>query len=217
MLANVHLARSQTFQNLDFEHPVLPFDPLNSRVAATNAVPGWTPYLLGNPQGDVAYNTVSIGGVQVSLEGLGGPIPIVQGNYSVMLQGSLGGLPISAGIGQVGQIPITAQSLMVFGLVGPSDVSFGHDPFPGSHRLEMDLIGSTDNYNIYQADISMFAGQTGELLFTANSTYTDIIDNIIFSSSPVPEPSSTALLALGSLFILSRRSILTIFQHRKNS
>jgi hypothetical protein len=61
-------------------------------------------------------------------------------------------------------------------------------------------IGSTANYVIMGGDVSAFAGQTGQLLFTAlpNVGY-GLLDNIQFSTAAVPEPSTFALVALGSL------------------
>ena len=55
-----------------------------------------------------------------------------------------------------------------------------------------------------------YAGQTGELLFTDPSFLgfqggPAIIDNIQFSSNPLPEPSELALAALGTLLLGFRR------------
>jgi hypothetical protein len=71
----------------------------------------------------------------------------------------------------------------------------------------LSLIGlvHTANYNIYEANIGAFAGQTGQLLFTSTGYPTavgDMIDNIQFSSSPIPEPSPSLLLLLGSGVII---------------
>ena len=74
---------------------------------------------------------------------------------------------------------------------------------------------STPNYDIMAADISAYAGQTGELRFTApdgnilNNGYpfgaNGLIDNIQFSSSPVPEPQAAVLGVLGVVLFLLRR------------
>ena len=77
----------------------------------------------------------------------------------------------SAAIGQTGQIPTNAMSLKFWGY--STDVSFG------GQTLSLVLLGRhTPHYNIYGADISAFAGQTGQLLFTAQPQSLDIIDNI---------------------------------------
>ncbi len=82
-----------------------------------------------------------------------------------------------------------------------NDVSFN------GQTLSLTVLGSTPNYNIYGADISAFAGQTGQLLFTAAPQTIDIIDNIQFSNLAVPEPTTLALTALGGAFLCLRRRI----------
>ena len=65
--------------------------------------------------------------------------------------------------------------------------------------------GSSDNYNIYAADVSAYAGQTAQLLFTAVAGNAGMLDNIQFSSTAVPEPNQFALAALGTLLLGCRR------------
>ena len=62
-------------------------------------------------------------------------------------------------------------------------------------------ISNTLNYTIYGADISAYAGQTGQLLFTAPLQTGALLDNIQFSSVAIPEPSALTLFALGSLLL----------------
>jgi hypothetical protein len=195
-------AHGQGFVNLDFENATVTPVPGNpNHIVASDAIPGWTAYLGGNPQTSIGYDTVSLGGAAVFLEDAnapsgGGPLPI-QGNYSMLLQGSTASTPTAASIGQIGQIPANSLSLIFWGY--SSDVSFG------GQNLSLVVLGSTPNYNIYGADISAFAGQTGQLLFTAQSGSEDIIDNIQFSPSAVPEPSEFALSVLGALLLGFRR------------
>jgi len=196
-------ARCQGFFNLDFEQPITPLNPVNFEVATSNALPAWTAYAYGNPQSSIVYNTVSLGAAAVSLQGPGSLEPILQGSYTVILQGSSGGPPGSAAIGQIGQIPLSAESLVFWGYVGLDNVSFD------GYTLPLVQIGSTAHYNIYGADISPFAGRTGELLFTAPPSYMELVDNIQFSSQAIPEPGIYALSALGALLagwrVLRRR------------
>ena len=49
-------------------------------------------------------------------------------------------------------------------------------------------------------NISMFAGQTGELRLGSDG---GVVDNIQFSLEPIPEPSAFALFVLGSLLFLN--------------
>lgn len=189
---------SQGFMNLNFENATIV--PDNSQgipfVYAANAIPGWTAYINGVPQADIVYNSQALSAASVNIEGTNnaGGLPLIQGRYFMFLQGARNFDPNhpvytnSAGIGQVGQIPLTAMSLRFWGLSGLSTVSFGGTTLP------LVILGSTPNYNIYGADVSAHSGQTGELLFTALHEQGAYIDNIQFV---VPEPSSIALTITG--------------------
>jgi hypothetical protein len=65
------IARCQgSFVNLDFESPIVTWDPTQpAEVPITNALPGWTGYLGTEQTGSVAYNTVGAGGPAISLQG----------------------------------------------------------------------------------------------------------------------------------------------------
>ncbi len=192
-----HSGSSQGFVNLNFEHPILPLTPDEFRaVPITNALPGWTGYLYGSPVDRVAFNGLSLGGAQISLQNSNG-FPPIQGNYSVLLQGSTPSFQGSAAVGQTGQIPADALSLRFWG--GISQVSFKGQIIP--HMA----IGAGPNYTIYGGDISAFSGQTGELLFTAFPSRFWVLDNIQFSTEAIPEPRSLGLFALGGLLFGLRR------------
>jgi hypothetical protein len=193
LLASGNAMSQGIFQNLDFEHPITPLTPVNFQVPTSDGMPEWTAYTYGNPQSTIVYNTLSLGAAAVSLQGPGSLEPILQGGYTVILQGASGGTPGGAAIGQIGQIPLTARSLVFWGYVGLDNVSFDGQALP------LIQTGNTAHYNIYGADISTFAGQSGELLFTAPPTYMDLVDNIQFSDQPVPEPSVLGLSVLGAL------------------
>ena len=112
----------------------------------------------------------------------------------------------SAAIGQTGQIPFSAKSLTFWGTIGGMQATFNGLP------IDFIVTGSTANYTIYSADISAYAGQTGQLLLT-DPYYGNAlggpatIDNIQFSSTAVPEPCAFALAALGGLLLGFRRRI----------
>jgi hypothetical protein len=201
---------AQSFTNLNFENPILPLSPTFNTVSAGNAIPDWSAYTgpTGNPTNSssvgfstIFYDTVSLGGAIVALEDTnapngGGPFPI-QGSYSVLLEGSIPAAASTASIGQTGTIPITAQSLS-FDLgnsFGTVQISFN------GQALSFVAISNALNYTVYGANISPFAGQTGQLLFTAPVNDSALLDNIQFSSLPIPEPSEFALAALGALFL----------------
>ena len=74
-----------------------------------------------------------------------------------------------------------------------------------SQALLYFTVGTTANYNIYQMDVSNYAGQTGQLLFSAPYGYGGSIDNIQFSTTAVPEPGTLALAVLGASLLGFRR------------
>jgi hypothetical protein len=192
-------AQGQGFLNLAFENTTITtiHNPGGDTYAATT--PGWTVntvnYVNGDPN-SVPYNNIAIDSPAVNLEGTDCPFPSVRaiaGNYSFFLQG---GSRFSlntdgASIGQIGQIPTGALSLIYWG--SSMNVSFD------GQSLGLVVLGSTPNYNIYGADISAFVGQTGQLLFSVPWQSGAILDNIQFSTSSVPEPSTFALVGLGGL------------------
>src|SRR5204863_8899967 len=70
--------------------------------------------------------------------------------------------PTSAALGQTGLIPADARSLR---FTANLDVSSLFVTFNGQN-LPFIPLTSGSNFEVYAADISRFAGQTGELLFT---------------------------------------------------
>ena len=192
-------ACAQGFVNLDFEDANLSGYSAGP-VPAVDAIPGWTAYLGGMALTNINYNVT--GGITIEGSHRGSSI---QGNYFIYLEGSGGFLQPdeNASIGQTGTIPATARSMIFWGaFYTPFDIiSFNGQPLPVTGT------GSGANYSIYGVNISAFAGQTGQLLFTSRSTPAaggDAIDNIQFSSSAVPEPGVLSLLGLGGLFLASR-------------
>jgi hypothetical protein len=191
-----------TFRNLDFEGATPPFVPSLNGVYSSNAIPGWTPYFGDAPADEVIYNDIGLGGATVSLHSLRSPFfhPL-QGIYNVLLQGaSAGPQPRdSAAIGQTGVIPQDAQSLLFFFSPGSAvQVTFGGQP------VSTVLVGSRSDCLILGAKISAFAGQSGELRFTVPPGNGALIDNIQFSTLPIPEPSIFVLSALGAAALAFR-------------
>ena len=198
-----------TFQNLDFENPVLPLIRDSSfEVPITNALPGWAGYLGVFQVDRVVYNTVSLGAAAISLQGPGSGLPAIAGNYSVVLQSAFGVAPDgTAAVGQTGQIPVTARSLRFYGSTDMQVTFIGQS-------LTLFGLGIGPNYQIVGADISGFAGQTGELKFlipdlTPLGSTSSYLDNIVFSSQSIPEPSVLGLFGLGALLFAYRSRRLT--------
>jgi len=214
-----HIASGQAFANLDFEDTTITavlINPFSDIYAYIGTLPGWTWSPLGNaagvnPDREVSLNTIVLNAPAVTLHGLDDiGYPAIEGNYSILLQG--GGsrsVPVTSysAIWQTGQVPSNARSITYWG--GALQVTFNGQP------LAPVAIGNAANYTIWGADISAYAGQTGELRFTipwlpTSSSDGALLDNIQFSLMQVPEPSSLVLCGLSLLFVLGTRLIRTV-------
>lgn len=191
-----------TFQNLGFESPVLPLiyvSPGYPYVLASSAVPGWIPYLVDQAQSDVLYNVRTGGGSAVGLHDWMSSTAPLEGNYSLLLQPGVspsGGGRTAAAVGQTGTVPAAAKSLRFLAAYGQFTVSFA-----GQSLAPVALSSGPNFSTLFGVDISGFAGQSGELRFTApdieggpNDVF---LDSIRFSTVAIPEPRVLALCALG--------------------
>jgi hypothetical protein len=204
LLFTIQLGFSQGFVNLNFENATFVSDPSSgfypSAVYASNAIPGWTAYVGGSPTSEIFSNNLSLSGGAVSIIGTNWTYPPIEGKYFMLLMGfNFPGFLNTAGIGQTGQIPADALTLTFWGFLAGGEVTFN------SQILSINQIGSTANYNVYATDISAFAGQTGQLLFTSALGRSTFVDNIQFSDTAVPEPSALGLSALSGLLFAWRR------------
>jgi hypothetical protein len=135
-------------------------------------VSGWTAYgdrASSNYTGgtSVFYNDQWLDSASVALVDANYWSPALHREYAILLFGgtSAGATTNGAAIGETGQIPLTAQSITYWGS------SWNHQQnlqitFNGQ-LLSFIAISNTATYTIYGADISAYAGQTGELRFTA--------------------------------------------------
>jgi hypothetical protein len=188
--------QSQGFANLDFESAIITNSSYGA-ISANDAFPGWTvnAHL-------VYYDDISLSGESASIVDTNPPTsfsPIQGKYYAILTSGNYPGTGQPISIGQTGTIPSWAQSIIFWGNIGGMRVTFA------GQSLNFLITGNTANYNIYTADISSYTNQNGELLFTmppyvASAT----LDNIYFSSFPVPEPSIFALAALGGVLLVWR-------------
>ncbi|HXC99937.1 MAG TPA: PEP-CTERM sorting domain-containing protein [Verrucomicrobiae bacterium] len=204
-----------TFRNLGFESASIPTVQVGSLVPASEAMPDWNLYVTSpgggsNSLSQVSYDGVSTGGDEVSIDDSGaspgfGPI---SGKYSAYLySGNQGNVLFSVGISQTGLVPLGTESLQF-------QVGFATSPFIvtlGGQTINIVPLAAFSGYTEYGGDISAFAGQTQTLTFT--ETFPSVgappgglsLDNIIFSTSPVPEPGTLALLVAGAALLGLRR------------
>ena len=196
-----------TFRNLDFEGARLTLPPLqpgvpNDNVATQRALPGWMAFVGTMPLTTVLYNDVTIGSANVSLidrfSFLGGLVR--EGDYTGVLQpGVRGGDRVSASISQLGMVPAEAEFLQFKASPFPFSLSFG------GQELSVVPLATETTYTLFGADISPFAGQSGQLKITAFGN--DIVlDSLTFSPDPVPEPRVVVMLGVGLLLLTGFRT-----------
>jgi hypothetical protein len=190
-LITILSARSQgSFQNLGFESAhSLP--PPGSYVAVVDALPGWTAATGSVQVTAIPYNMV----VAFPRVGLYGSNTLeISGVFSVLLSRD-------GSISQTGLVAENAESLLFKGH-WTSATPLG--VFLGGQSLSYVAISNGPNYTLYGADISTFAGQTARMDFFAQSPSLYLLDDIEFSSQPIPEPASLALLCWGGLLLAAR-------------
>ena len=200
----IHLCLSQGFVNLNFESPILPLTPVYFEVPIANALPGWHGYTYDIETGSVYYRDRALDAAAISLHDGVGPYSFqpIRGSYSVLLQGSsMSGVQGSASLAQTGQIPSDAQALRF--AVGGGFCGY-YVSFAGQ-LLPLFQVSSGTNYVVMAADISSYAGQIGELRFTAMPRGWLFFDSVLFTPTPIPEPCAAASLALGTVVLLWRR------------
>lgn len=193
---------AQSFTNLNFERAIINTSGAPQfEIVASNAIPGWIAYGNGSQLTYIVYDTISLGEASVDLLGTNNDAgyPPIQGKYFIDLQPNSAGQPSqSVAIGQTGQIPAASESLTFWGNFNGPITFDGID-------LSYNVVGSSSNgYSIYAANISPYAGETGQLLFTATENTGGFIDNIQFSPGVVPEPGALALGAMGGVLLAWR-------------
>lgn len=198
--ASVFSAQSQDFVNLDFEGATIAPTPVGGSAYPadpTQCFPGWT---VGGANTVVSYNDLSIGAPAVDLMGpnfpnFAGYTPL-QGSYSVLLQYfNIGGGPPT--LSQTGMIPAGTQSINFLVGSGESDavVTLNGVNIPLVQISAGELAGNISTFANTEALLTfstMTGGPGGDSLY---------FDDIQFSASPVPEPNSFGLFALGGLFV----------------
>ncbi len=207
------MARGQgAFQNLDFESANVAGYPASSTDAPIgSALPGWSAYLItgGTTQGlaQVGYDAISLGGSGVTVvDGGAYPILPLQGVYSAMLFGTDLNGSTTAMISQTGLVPNGTMSLTM-----EVYAFYNFEVTLGGQTISMIPLQTVSNgsysYTLYGGNISAFAGDVETLSLIAPPTGGPNgveFDNIQFSPSAVPEPSSFGLFGLGGLLLAWR-------------
>jgi hypothetical protein len=185
------------FQDLDFEAAKLIYITNSDgsiSIATTNALPGWAAFSGTNRLSMIAWLAPGIvPSIQLTVSNLA-----LQGNFSVGLD--------NGSISQTGLVPPNSSSLL-FDFSAPLPLSV----FLNGQALSIIDISNAVNsaglkYTVYGADISIFAGQIQTLTFSARYGG-GILDDIQFSSQPIPEPSVFSLVCFcgGVLVYVTRR------------
>jgi hypothetical protein len=199
--------QAQNFINLDFEAATIVPDPSSLyypyAVYAHYAIPGWTATGILGPN-EILYNDVALGATSVSIFDRNGPFPIIDGAFTVQLHGG-GSIPTGASISQTSLVPVDAVSILFkaqySGLGGGMLlVSLG------GQNILFSPLSTGPNYTLYGGDVSAFAGQAEQLMFTAspgNDNYWEL-DDIQFSPQVIPEPGIFGLGVLGTLLLVRR-------------
>ncbi len=202
------IATAQGFVNFGFEDTTITPVLINSFTGYYDyiaTVPGWTwtpQYNAATVDADtmVSLNSIALDAPAVTLHSTDDPYgpQAIQCNYSIFLQGGSSSVPSTSysAIWQSGQIPANAKSLIYWG--GSLQVTFNGQP------IAPFAIGSGATYTIWDMDISSYAGQIGQLMFTVPWETSALLDNIQFSSSPVPEPSVLSLLGFSLIIFCFR-------------
>jgi hypothetical protein len=187
------------FGNLDFEQAIAPLVPdAGGRVPIASALPGWTGYVGGSQVSVVRYDGRNIDAAGISVFDRLPPqfLQPLQGNYSAWLErSSVFAGQQSAAIAQVGEIPAGMKSIVF--LSSSTDIRYLPQVTFAGHTIPLVELGA----NTLGGDVSSFAGDTGELRFTAPPDTADLLDSIEFSPVAIPEPTAMVLSLLGVLVV----------------
>jgi hypothetical protein len=197
---------AQGFVNLNFEEATIVPDtssPYPNAVYAGDAIPGWIATGFIGPT-DILYNSASLGDPSVSILGINGTPPALDGAFSIYLYGG-GGPSTGASISQTAIVPSSTESLLFEAQqsgTGTLQVSLG------GQNISFFALSTGANYTLYGGNVSLaFANQSEQLTFSAlagNNNFWNI-DDIQFLPTAVPEPSVLGLSVLGSLLLALRR------------
>jgi len=184
-----------TFQNLDFEQAQISTPPPGGG-PVSQLLPHWQASENGVTATQIAYDTIALTKWAVTIQDVNGEGSL-SGKYSVFLQG--GKDPVNPGYAEISQIGTMATDthsiLFAASMTRPGNLNVAFN----GQQLQTALLQDHSTYQTFGADVSAFAGQTGELSFTAPDPTWTLIDNIQFSTAIIPEPTESALILFGAI------------------
>jgi PEP-CTERM motif len=207
---------AQGFINLNFESANIPAGTqTGSFIPISDAFPGWTAFQTSPNTGSNSlsaawYDLVSTGGEGISVNDANAPFGFgsISGKYSAYLfSGNAGNVSYDVGISQTGLVPSGTESLQF-------QVGEASSPFKvtlGGETINVLPLANFSTYTLYGGNVSSFAGQAETLTLT--ETFPTMygppgilsLDNILFSTMAVPEPTTFGLLVLGGAIFFGWR------------
>jgi hypothetical protein len=210
---------AQGFINLNFEAAnVSGYSPGDMNVPTNAAIPGWTAHYFQSGQGvqpaaEIWYDTLSIGGAVISVNdsNTSPSFAPLQGKFSVLLFGAV--FERSATISQRGLVPTSTQSLRMQISTDGYTLPIGQFIVTlDGQVISMVPLATFPAYTLFGGDISSFENQPATLEITAAGVPPGELgnpielDDIVFSSQPIPEPTEISLLGLGMLALMNFRA-----------
>lgn len=202
----------QGFVNFNFESTHLSAGGSPTTVSASAAFPGWFVFIGTNSQSSVLYNNATLGDSSVALLAGGSysPVSVFDGSFSALL---VAGVGCNASLSQTGLVPASANSILLYVNMGPQRLATNFSVSLGGQPIQMVALQTYASYSyiLYGGSVSSFAGQVADLTLTSLSSGDGgvnpfALDDIQFSSSPVPEPHTLSLVCVGILFLCYRRT-----------
>jgi hypothetical protein len=215
---------AQVFQDLNFNSANVSSPDYLQRVPFANAFPGWSSSssMAYYNASDMDQMTIGVYDKSAGIYSWG-PHPVLGPiGYTAYLEGDLsyGVFSGSVGIWQTGVIPANAKSIQFYSTIAYGSALPGYSPtlslILNGMPVSYSQIGTSGAFTQWAADVSAYAGTATSLEFEVSATYPYSdpldphwifgvgIDNISFSTTPIPEPCTVTLFVFGLLFPTSK-------------